>query len=196
MPSALKLVGDRYELAKRQRTAIARCACSDQARQHRRERRVELQQVGPGGLWIDGYNVLMSVEAALGGAVILQAHDACYRDMASVHGSYRKVDETLPAIRLLGQTIHHAGVGSCRWWLDRPVSNSGRLKGILLSIAAQEGWQWDVQLVMNPDSVLRQTAHCVATADSVVLDQCGAWVNLARQTIQQHVPQAVVVDLG
>ncbi|MEE2935698.1 MAG: DUF5616 domain-containing protein [Planctomycetota bacterium] len=34
---------------------------------------------------MDGYNVLVSVEAAFGGGVILQGQDACYRDMASMH---------------------------------------------------------------------------------------------------------------
>ena len=48
------------------------------------------------GLWIDGYNVLTTVEAALAGGVILVGRDGCYRDMASMHGSYRKVSETRP----------------------------------------------------------------------------------------------------
>jgi len=37
--------------------------------------------------------------------VILAARDGAYRDMASMHGSYRKVAETLPALELLGRTI-------------------------------------------------------------------------------------------
>jgi hypothetical protein len=56
-------------------------------------------------LWIDGYNVLTSIEAALSGGVILRARDGCYRDMASMHGSYRKVEETISAIHILGELI-------------------------------------------------------------------------------------------
>ena len=52
-------------------------------------------------LWIDGYNVLTTIEAALAGAVIIAGRDGCYRDMASMHGSYRKVEETSPAIELI-----------------------------------------------------------------------------------------------
>ena len=36
----------------------------------------------------------------------------------------------------------------------------------------------------------------IVSADSNVLDRDGAWYNLARETIVQHVPQARVVELG
>ena len=39
-PSALKLVGDRFQLTERQRIAVMRSACSDQALQHRRQTQV------------------------------------------------------------------------------------------------------------------------------------------------------------
>ena len=38
--------------------------------------------------------MLTTIEAALAGGVILAARDGAYRDMASMHGSYRKVAET------------------------------------------------------------------------------------------------------
>jgi hypothetical protein len=147
-------------------------------------------------LWIDGYNVLTSIEAALGGAVILHARDGCYRDMASVHGTYRKVQETVPAIELLGDLIRQWQVTGCRWLLDRPVSNSGRLRGVLLGVAQRAGWQWDVQLVDSPDRVLRDLQAIVATADSAILDVCHGWVNIAREVITAHVPHAWIVDLS
>jgi len=196
LPSALKLVGDRHNLAKRQRTAVARCACSDESLRRRAESRLDPERMAHRELWIDGYNVLTSIEAALGGAVVLHARDGCYRDMASVHGSYRKVEETVPAIHLLGEMAQQWSVGGCRWFFDRPVSNSGRLKSIFLAVAEKAGWNWQVELPANPDTVLSRTDRVVATADSVILDHCGRWVNLVRWTIEQRVPQARVVDLS
>jgi hypothetical protein len=35
----------------------------------------------------------------------------------------------------------------------------------------------------------------VASADSAILDHCDAWLNLARETVERHVPGANVVDL-
>jgi hypothetical protein len=193
--SSLKLVGDRYELEQRQRTAVSRCACSDSAKARRNARQISIDSLVGQTLLIDGYNVLTTVEAALAGGFILAARDGCYRDMASVHGTWRRVDETVPAIELIGQFLANRMDG-CLWYLDRPVSNSGRLKRILLQVAAGRGWPWDVELVTDPDRVLADASGPVATADSAILDRCTAWVNLAREIVEASVPQARLVDLS
>ena len=46
-------------------------------------------------------NVLITLESALGGGVLLRCRDGCLRDMASLHGTYRIVDETDPALDAL-----------------------------------------------------------------------------------------------
>lgn len=196
MVSALKLVGDRYQLEERQRLAVMRSACSDTAFQMRLLSQVSSASLADQVLLIDGYNVLTSVEAALGGGVILLARDGCYRDMASMHGTYRKVAETIPALQLVGQFLQKTRVGSCLWYLDSPVSNSGRLKTVILDVAAQAGWNWRVELVQNPDSILASADDFIATADSVILDHSKRWINLAREVISSSILEALVVDLA
>src|SRR2546423_5075754 len=66
-PSALKIVGDRYHLEARQRMAVMRAACTDQAVRHRQLRRIDSAALSGKPLLIDGYNVLTTVEAALAG---------------------------------------------------------------------------------------------------------------------------------
>ncbi len=194
-PSSLKLVGDRYALTARQRTAVERAACSDAALARRAAHRVEAAELAGRPLWLDGYNVLTTIEAALSGGVILAARDSTYRDMASMHGSYRKVAETRPALELLGQTLAAHRVAEGVWYLDRPVSNSGRLKGVMEEMAGWHSWPWRVELVPDPDAVLADAEPVVATADSAILDRCARWFNLAREVVRVHVPQANVVDL-
>jgi len=194
--SSLKLVGDRFELTQRQRIAVMRCACSDHARALRQDKQITTAELAGGTLLLDGYNIITTVEAALGGAVVLKARDGCFRDIAGLHGTYRKVQETIPAINLIGQFLRLHHVGRCIWYLDRPVSNSGRLKTLILQIAEQQRADWQVKVVYNPDDVLSQSDHTIATADSVVLDRCSAWCNLARHLVEQFVPDAFVVDLS
>ena len=196
--SALKLVGDRHSLVARQRVAVSRGCCSEVQAAQRRSRQVGGEQLRGAALWVDGYNVLITIEAALAGGVILAARDGAYRDMASMHGSYRKVAETRPALELLGRTIAALEVAECRWYLDRPVSNSGRLKAVIEELAVSQGWPWGVELVSNPDAVLSNSTGkiVVATADSVVLDRCPAWFNLARETIAHYVPGAWVLEIA
>jgi len=193
--SSLKLVGDRHNLVARQRIAVSRSTCSDEEAARRASRRAAPEALAGRPLWLDGYNVLTTVEAALAGGILLAARDGALRDMASMHGSYRKVSETLPALDLLGRTLARLGVAEAVWLLDRPVSNSGRLKGIMEERAAAAGWPWRIELAGDPDRVLVEVPELVATADSAILDRCRGWFNLARETVAAGVPQARVVDL-
>jgi len=194
--SAIKLVGDRYCLNTRQRQAIARCACGDHDVIARKRHQVDAQDIGHQELWIDGYNVLTSIEAALSGGVILHARDGCFRDMASMHGSYRRVAETHPAIHILGELLAEWHVGRCHWLLDAPVSNSGRLRTMLRTISDERGWKWHAELAADPDAVLIRCAQIVASADSQILDKAGRWFNLARVAIESRVRDAWVLDLS
>ena len=194
--SGLKMVGDHFQLDVRQRRAVMRCACSDQSLSRRHEHHADPADLRGVPLLLDGYNVLISVEAALGGGVLLVARDGCVRDLASLHGSYRKVQETLAAIALIGEAAVRLGVSRCDWYLDAPVSNSGRLKTLLLQIASERAWSFSVQIVSSPDHVLTASTEIIATADSAVLDRCRRWFNFARVVIDTAVSDAWIVDLS
>jgi hypothetical protein len=194
--SSLKLVGDRHQLSLRQRSAIERGTCADLVRASREARRASLSQLEGRTLCLDGYNVLTTVEVALAGGVVLACRDGTYRDIASMHGTFRKVTETLPALDLLGRVTEVSGAAPWIWYFDRPVSNSGRLKKTMEKLAAERGWPWRIELVPDPDAVLSATADVIATADSVVLDRCRRWCNLVREVVDRHVPEAHIVRLG
>ena len=194
--SAVKLVGDRWSLTERQRLAVRRAACSDTALAGRLERRTAAADLDNRALLIDGFNVVTTVEAALGGGVVLGCRDGTFRDIAGVHGTYRKVAETMPALELIGARLLQLAVSQTRWLFDRPVSNSGRIQAMLLEAAKTSGWAWTVELVDDPDLVLRNSEEVVATADSAILDHCQHWFNLARDVIETRCPAAAIVDLA
>ena len=193
--SALKLVGDRFSLTQRQRLAIMRSACSDQQLMSRKQRQVELTDLAGKPIAIDGYNVLITVEAAMSGAVIFKSRDGCLRDLASIHGTYRKVTETIPAVQLIGKFLKEHNVDNCLWLLDSPVSNSGRLKTLIGELARKSNWNWEIKLLLSPDAELIKTAAVVASSDSAVLDRCKSWVNLARAIIEKKLAKVWYADL-
>ena len=108
--SALKLVGDKFSLTKRQRLAIMRSACSEKQLVSRSQRCIEPKNLAGRPIAIDGYNVLITVEAAMSGACIFKGRDSCFRDLASIHGTYRKVTETIPAVQLIGEFLEENNI--------------------------------------------------------------------------------------
>ena len=194
--SALALVGNRHALSQRQRTAVLRCSCSDQALVGRLERQVSPARCAGLPLLLDGYNVLTTLEAALAGGILIRGRDGCLRDMASMHGTWRAVAETSPALEMAGRAAAALGITCCRWYLDRPVSNSGRLAQRILEIGRSFRVDWQVELVPNPDPLLARAQGLVATADSAILDRCRGWLNLAPLAVALELPEARVLDLG
>ncbi len=193
---ALKLVGDKFSLTQRQRLAIMRSACSDEQFASRNRRCIVPENLAGRAIAIDGYNVLITVEAAMSGGVIFKGRDGCFRDLASVHGTYRKVTETIPAVELIGQFLQEVGAGRALWLLDSPVSNSGRLKTLIGELSRKNNWNWEIELLLSPDAELKKTDLIVASSDSVVLDGCKVWANLATEIIKNKLPSAKVIDLS
>jgi hypothetical protein len=196
MASSLKLVGDRYGLTSRQRLAISRSACSDEAQAIREGHCVPLQAIEKNELIIDGFNLIITIEAALAGGILLLGRDNCVRDLSSVHGSYRSVKETTEAIELAGRVLQVFGPASVIWLLDRPVSNSGRLAAKIAALAAEHGWPWKIEVVFNPDALMIASTTVAITSDGSILDHVAAWTNFKRFLVEHHLQDSWLLDLS
>ena len=193
--ASLKLVGDRYGLRDRQRRALQRCAASDEECKCRRQTLVKPHDLVGEEVAVDGYNVLLTLEAALSQGVLLLARDGALRDLAAMSAHYRRVHTTRPALDLLASFFSEFGVSSVYWYLDRPVSNSGRLKRLIEKTMENRKPLWTVELTDRTDRRLADSPRVVASADSAILDRCSRWVNLARIIVDRSIRDAWVVDL-
>ena len=195
MTSSLKLVGDRHGLRERQRLAVSRCACSDEDRQRRADHRISVEELKHQQLIVDGFNLIITIEAALSGGPLLIGVDDCIRDLSSVHGSYRSVEETERAITMIGNALDQLDPASVHWLLDQPVSNSGRLAAKILDLATSAKWPWTVEVVFNPDAAIIASPQVAITSDSLILDRVERWADLKTYLLQREVPGAWIVDL-
>lgn len=194
--SSIKLVGDRYRLNARQRQALRRASCADESRLLRTRRQVEAEVLKGEEVAVDGYNLLIITEVALSNGIILACRDECYRDIASIHGTYKRVAETMTAIQIIGDTIQKLGIKQANWFLDSPVSNSGRLKVLLLEEAEKQGWNWEVTLVHNPDKEVAETGQIAISSDGWVIDHSPSWFNMFGYMLEHKLLEANLKVLG
>lgn len=193
--AALKLVGDHHQLAVRQRVAVARASCSEAARVRRAARRVGPRELAGRTLAVDGFNAIITLEVALGGGVGLIARDGARRDLGSVHGTYRRVLDTPRALELLVTGLSACAPAAVDWYLDRPVSNSGKLAGLLREACQRAAFTSRVALI---DDVDRQVgrAEVALSADSAVLDAAERWFDLGGWVVREYVPEAWTLDFS
>ena len=72
MGASCDLVGDHHQLTSRQRLAIARVACTEEQTIKRQDKRLPLTSLTGKTLIVDGFNLLITIETALGGGVIFK----------------------------------------------------------------------------------------------------------------------------
>ena len=190
--SASTFVGNHHLLSERQRLALARIASPRAALDARERKRL---REAPQALVLDGFNTIITLEVALSGSLLLEGMDSTIRDLAGLRGTYRIVDKTVRAVELLLGRLETLGVEEALFYLDQQVSNSGRLRALLLDKA--EGRSVGVQVELHPsvDGVLSRMEN-VVTTDAIILDKCGSWYNLNREVIEESVPEAWVLRLA
>lgn len=187
---ASTFVGNHFALSERQRLAVVRSIATDEQLQLRKVK--EITNIDGGEVWIDGFNVIITLEVMLSKSILFEGMDGTIRDLASLRGTYRIIDETSAAIKLLFDTLSAMNVARVNILLDEPVSNSGRLKVLIAEIAENYNFALDIQLLKAVDSAL-WTKSNVITSDSIILDHCISWVNLMRQCTNGRETQIIRV---
>lgn len=180
---ASTFVGNHYLLSERQRLALTRIVSSENDIRLRKEK--ELKSILPDiEINVDGFNTIITLEVALSGSPILKCMDGTVRDLAGLRGTYRIIDKTGKAVRLILQELMNQRAIKANFYLDAPVSNSGRLKALIADIAEELGLEVNIEIINSVDSVL-ETLPNVISSDAIILDKCKSWINLNRRIIER-----------
>jgi hypothetical protein len=181
--ASLALVGNRYQLVQRQLQALQGMACSAEEISKRKEKELSPAALKDQTILLDGFNVLIILETALSGGFIFEGLDGCYRDIASVHGTYKKAQHTEEALVITGNTLQQLQLQKVMWVFDAPISNSGKLKGVCYELAEKHSFPWEIILDNHPDKYLIDNKGLVCSSDGWVLNECAAWFNLGAYII-------------
>ena len=87
--------------------------------------------------------------------------------------------------------MHIAGVD---FFLDAPVSNSGRLKTRIYELLSNHDYDISVELINNVDAFLKDKAY-VVTSDAIILNDCISWFNMAEFIITESINSANCIEL-
>jgi hypothetical protein len=192
--SAATFVGDHYRLSQRQRVALKRAVSSKDDIAGRVARQKNAKTLAGGTVNIDGFNAIIMLEVALSGSPALRCMDGTFRDLAGLRGTYRLIDKTDIAVRMIVSALKKFQIKRAVFWLDAPVSNSGRLKARIAGIAGEEGFDVGIEVVNNVDKTLYRLPN-VVSSDSVILDRCLSWLNLNEHMIP-GIPGVWMVDFS
>ncbi|MDE6234054.1 MAG: DUF434 domain-containing protein [Lachnospiraceae bacterium] len=194
LKSASVFVGNHFMLSERQRLALARGISSDNSIKCRKEKEITTGFENK-IIHIDGFNTIITLEVAFSDSLLLKCMDGTIRDLAALRGTYRLIDKTDDAIESIGKQLEHNKIDKAVFYLDAPVSNSGRLKVRILDILSRYNFDVEVEVINNVDSVLSELDY-VVTSDAIILDKCISWINLTEKIIKEEKGNYDYIDLS
>jgi hypothetical protein len=175
--AALNLVADKYLLNKDGRNYLVRKVFSDKKSQDRSLKIVDISNISNKTIFIDGYNVLISVETICNqeyGSLIM-CDDGVLRDLKAVFGKYKINKTTENALNNIMAILSPHNPACICVIYDSPVSKSGELARITDSIiqihnlhgTAVTNRSVDFELV----KLSKKYNGIVATSDGPVMDK-------------------------
>ena len=164
-------VSNRYQFSNRQRDCIKRVVCTSKSK----------EKINQEIIYIDGFNLLITIEVALSKGTLIVGSDGNIRDLAGLRGTYKIIDKTIEALELIGRCLDDNNCKKAIFYLDSPVSNSGSLKYEILE--ASKKWNTEVE-----DKVF--------SIDAVIIDKCMIYFNLSREIIEKYIYDNNLIDLN
>lgn len=179
-------VGNHYMFSERQRLALARSVSSREwiAKRDNKELFQNEREDFPDKVHIDGFNTVITLEVALSGSPVFLCRDGTIRDLAGLRGTYRIIDKTQEAVERILRQLDLLNIAEACFYLDAPVSNSGRLSGLIRQCAEKYRVSVEAQIIPDVDRVLERLEG-VVSSDAIILNRCPSWLNMMPGIVEK-----------
>lgn len=184
LENSVTFVGNHYTLAARQNKLLTRAICTKESFELKKSKEILEKDLEGKHIHIDGFNIIITLEVLISGGTSYISTDGCIRDLAGLRGSYRIIPQTTDAILQIASICKELKIAGAHFYLDEPVSNSGKLKTCIFDLADAFKCEITVDIVRNPDTVLYDKEYVVST-DTVILEKCKSWYNLNKTAVNK-----------
>ncbi len=185
--TALELVGNRYGLTSDERHLLHRGIFSDADSKSRRKRKIPIERIRNKDLSIDGYNVIITIEAGLSGRPLILGDDGFIRDISGLSGNFKKTERTEEALQLILDIVKRVKPRKTLFLFDSPISMSGELAQEVRDLLKKENLLGDARAVKVPEKILIGFPGVIATSDTAIIDQSKEVVDLAGDIIRKRI---------
>lgn len=174
--NALEFIGNHYLLDRDERNYLLRTIYSNEKSEGRRSKIVPISKIRGKNLFIDGYNVLITVESICKSEnSIVICEDGVLRDINAVFGKYKCKERTKIALNSIISLIKIYQPINTHFFFDSQVSKSGQLSKITEQIMREQEVTGSAETAPNVDYQLinlsNETDGVVASSDSVIMDK-------------------------
>jgi hypothetical protein len=184
----IRFVSNHYRLAEEERHILTRLVFDPETAVKRSNKKLACSRLKGCDIFIDGYNVLITMESVLQNETVWFADDGFLRDTRGIFKNHTNTATTYRAVDEMLATLSELEVDSATILLDTQMSNSGKLAQFIRKRAAKYPFNADARTSKHVDFDLKQVGPkgVIATADSVIVDAVERAVDLTACWMEQH----------
>jgi len=183
---ALRFVSDHYRLESRWRYVLSRAVHPTSVIASRAAKRMTCTMLEGEVLWVDGHNVLITVESMLKGEELFLCDDGFLRDTRGVFRSFRLTETTIRAVQLTVEFLSAVRVQEAHFVFDEKLSKSGELASHVHRSLEGARVRGDATTSKAVDYVLKHAQGVVASADGPVVDAAKRVVDLPQCVLKRE----------
>lgn len=173
--SAVTFVCNHYQLEKADRHFLARAVFSDDVVIKTLEKKLSIEEIQGNDIVIDGFNVLITVEAVLKNEAII-CDDSVLRDLQGIFGKYELNESTEKALQEIFYILKKYSPRSVTFFFDKQVSHSGDL-------CSRVRPYFSCETVQHVDLTISELNKITATSDSVLIGKVDHFIDIPLEIL-------------
>ncbi len=176
--TALNLVVNHYKLGKEERNFLLRYVFSENEIKEHKSKLCSIEEINGKRIVIDGYNVLITVEAILEGKRVIRCMDGFVRDTSRIFSNYKFNKNTETAVKKILRILPRYKPKFILFVFDSQVSRSGELASYVRREIMNLSLDGDAKTSSIADSYITKLNWITLTSDSAIIENVEKVVDL------------------
>lgn len=168
--SAITYVSNRYGLTKDERNILVRIACEKDISNDRMRKLVSIEFIRDKNLFIDGYNVLITVESLILGYPVFLCDDGILKDVRSLFRRYKIGFMTKEALSMIEMITSKYTPKEIVIIFDSQISRSGDLSKMARDIFDKDNCLVFTSKDTDKEIMENSREGIIATSDGIIID--------------------------
>lgn len=168
--SAITYVSNRYGLTKDERNILTRIACEKDISNNRKRKIVSIEFIRDKNLFIDGYNVLITVESLILGYPVFLCDDGILKDVRSLFRRYKIGFITKEALSMIEMITSKYTPKEIVIIFDSQISRSGDLSKMARDIFDKDNCLVFTSKDTDKEIMENSRKGIIATSDGIIID--------------------------
>jgi hypothetical protein len=184
----IELVGNRYELTRQERTMLYRGIAPENIAEKRRQKIISIEAAGCKELFIDGFNVILTISSYLQGLPLFLSNDGFLRDASMMRGKIEMTNKIRDSVKLIFEFLVKNSIGKANFILDKNVAIHPEIIAVINEFQLLESCNYETHPTEKTDKTLSEiSSGIVCTSDSGIIDSCKSPVfDLAFHVLQSR----------